>query len=302
MKKLLLAALLCLAPFSAQAATCYWVAGTSYNAATSWSSSTGGSPSTCAATSGIPKNAGDIATLDANSPAATTLTLDVDIASIATIDMRNLTGSSGFDFSTHNVTFTTSFLATNAATTRTLSLGSGTITLGNGALWNNLSTTGETFNKGTATIVFAGGFTSIQFFGGGKTYSTCTFNANSSAAYYALEIGSNASLTCDTLNITAPANIQFGAAFTLAATNAFNITGTAANPIFFSTSSSSFSAFNLSAGAASTCVWCVFRGVNGTTSTITATNSLGLGNNSGTLSISNPTAGGGTSGYIIGGQ
>lgn len=76
------------------------------------------------------------------------------------------------EFDLNGFNYTAVSLVSTAVSTKTLSLGSGTITLnGTGTLFNVPSTSGTTVNRGTSTIVIDNSSaTQKTFVGGGKTY------------------------------------------------------------------------------------------------------------------------------------
>lgn len=85
--------------------------------------------------------------------------------------IQNVSGPLEFDANDQNIT--TYAVFTNTPQTRTIKMGSGTWTLtGYGTVWDFGTTTGLTFNKGTANIVLTDTSTNARtFIGGGLTYN-----------------------------------------------------------------------------------------------------------------------------------
>ncbi len=277
--------------FPADAATCFWVGGTgTWNNSTdtaNWKSSTGGGVA-CAATGGVPKNAGDIATFDGASGGGT-VTNNVDI-NIAQITMGAFTGTLDFATNNKNVTLTTAFSGTGAGT-RTLNLGNGLWTLSNTAsavAWDMTTTTGLTFNANSSTVALTGalsGTTTKSFVGGGLTYSTVTM-AGAGGGVVSIT-GAN---TFGTLTVTGALGISLGATQVV---TTLNLNGTSGNAVYLT--SSSISTQRTLTVTTLVAAWAAFRSISGSG---TATNSFDLGNNSG-ITITAPVTGGG--GRIIGG-
>lgn len=286
-----------LLPASADAATCFWVGGTgTWNNSTdtaNWKSSTGGGVA-CAATGGVPKNAGDIATFDGASGGGT-VTVNVDI-NIAQITMGAFTGTLDFSAHNNNVTLTTAFSGTGAGT-RTLNLGNGNWTLtGTGAVWDMTTVTGLTFSANSSVLIFNATSTSSRsFVGGGLTYATVTVGANTAQGLFQISSAN----TIATLTATAPNSITFASGLTTTITNAFNLAGSSGS-IFYLLSSSNITAATVSIASGSPTVsWAAIRLLACTGgATFTASNSLDAGRNSG-ITITPPATGGG--GRIIGG-
>lgn len=202
MRKLLqlgavLALLFC--SFPANAATCFWVGGTgnadNANAA-SWSSSTGGTASTCAATGGIPKNAGDVATFDGSSGGGVVTVCGTSSANcpsgagvwnIGQITSGAFTGTLDFATRNPNVTLTVAF-SSNGSGTRTINLGSGTYTLSavSGTVFDTTTATGLTLNGGTSVVNASATTTRTAgaiVVGAGITLPNVTVSGNASASF-----------------------------------------------------------------------------------------------------------------------
>lgn len=300
MKKLLLALVLSAFASYANAATCFWVGGTGSWSTTngvSWASGTGGTASTCAATGGIPKQAGDVATFDALSGGGTvTVAANMSGTTFATITMGAFTGTLDFSANNPTITLTSGFNLTGAGT-RTLSLGSSTIHLTgvNAFVWDATTVTGLTFNAGTSNITlipasFSGKATIVT---GGLTYSTITLGPTTSTTNIALNTNGS---TVANFVLNGPL-VLFIPSMTIS--NAISWAGTASSPIVIQNSTSaSISTVTLSA-AGNTINWAAMGGVTFATNTPVASNSFSLGNVA-NATINNPVVGGG-GGHIIGG-
>lgn len=290
----------------ADAATCFWVLGTgswSTSNTASWASSSGGTTGTCAATGGVPKNAGDIATFDGSSGGGT-VTVDSTIngITIAQITMGAFTGTLDFSVNNPSITLSTAFSISGSGT-RTLNLGSGTFTLtaGSGTVMDLTTTTGLTFNANTSKIVFAPTTINgtVNWQTGGKTYATVTFGpivAYTASKQSGFSVTGSATIATLSVNPSGqPLQIRLSS-LTLTVTNGLSWTGTSTSPIMLQDNSASGSA--ISSANASSCSWCVFQGMifNGG-GAMTASNSLSLGGNTG-ATINPPTTSGG---HIIGG-
>lgn len=302
LRKLILAlgALVCLS-LPASAATCFWVGGTgswSTSNTTSWASSTGGSGGTCAATGGIPKQSADTATFDANSGTGT-VTLDATMSG-TTITNIVFAGYGGtFDFTSNSYSMTLAQIQPTGTGTRTIALGDVTLNLtgANVNTWDCSSCGTVTFTGSAYTINFVNpsNLNTQNFVGGGKTYSgTFSVGSRTNGSLVSV-IGNN---TFATLNLTCPAAIIFPNSGTQTINNAVSWAGTSssASQCFVGAAAGTTT---LAFGASSTASWVGFRGIIGSTSNLTVTNGFDFGSNSGTISITQPSVGGG--GKIIGG-
>lgn len=83
-------------------------------------------------------------------------------------------------FTTANFNLTSTGLSSSNANTRTITLGSSTVTLTGSAPWSTQTTTNLTFNANTSQITMTA--TPAAFSGGGLTFYNVTNNANSSSA------------------------------------------------------------------------------------------------------------------------
>ena len=307
-----IAALLALFAFSsvANAATCFWVGGTgnfdNTNQA-SWSSGTGGSGSTCAATGGIPKNAGDIATFDGASGGGTVTVCGASSAScptssgllsLAQITMGAFTGTIDFATNNPNVTLTTAMSLTGTGT-KTLNMGSGTWTLSatSGTIWDCSTCGNLTLNANTSTISASASATGARslVFGTGKTYSTISIANTGNNANYIDLTPTASGATIATLNITAPIIVRVAGSNTITITHAVTWAGTAFNSAIQLEAVAGVTG-SLALAGGSTCTWCVIGGITFTGSP-TAPNSFDMKGNSG-ITITGPSGGGGK---IIGG-
>lgn len=316
MRKILIAlALLLFAPMSAEAATCFWVGGSgnwdNSNTA-SWSSTTGGTASTCLAAGGIPKNSVDVANFDSNSGGGTVTVCGASSAncptSAGTLTLSQVTAGAftgTLDFATNNPSVNASFVSFSGTGVRTINMGSGTWTLSGTATsgaFDNATTTNETFNAGTSTVHITGttGFSFIRL--GGKPLNIVTVDALGYPFY--VNDAAGVSNTIATLNLTAP--LVFGVTFgtTLTITTPVNWSGSSSSNFAIvehqNSTNTTKPALNLAAGSAIS--WAAIGPVNFTGSAVTATNSFNVGGSAGAITITPPSGGGGTSGYIIGGQ
>lgn len=215
-----------------QAATCFAVgtgAGVTWSTTNGvmWSSSSGGAGSTCAATGGVPKNAGDVATFDgASGGGVVTVDTTINGITIATITSSAFTGT--LDFSVNNPSMTLTNNWTDAGTgIHTVNLGSGTFTfnLTNGTALNFTSGASLTLNAGTSTILANSGVVSsagsVSLFLGSFTYSTVTIGSISTNGSHSL----SGSPTITNLNIIGPNHLTFITASATVTTSNLSITG-----------------------------------------------------------------------------
>lgn len=296
--------LLCVLPLiitqANAAASCFYVgAPGNYNDATKWSSSSGGSGSTCAATAGIPKNTGDIGNIDASSGSGT-VTVDVDLFNLQSLRTGGFTGAVSWVANSKSGSFTSSpGLTCNGTGTKTLALGSGTFTFSdnsNNATPFDASNGGGvcTITPGTSTLVYSGVGTQFQVFeGGGNSFGTVTFSANSGGG--AVSINGNNTLA--TLNIGAPNNIYFPQSGTTAITNAFAWVGTQSAKINLAPNGVNSAVTTIVTASGSTIQWAGLHNIVNSGTQPTVTNSFDFGRNSAT--ITPPATGGGGSAPCI---
>lgn len=157
---------------AANAATCFWVGGTGSltpSNAASWSSSSGGTASTCAAVGGVP-GSGDVATFDGSSGGGTVTLNFGGTWTIASLICGTFTGTIDNSINNNNITFngtaSTPFNCSGSAT-RTLKLGSATYTINSpvgGSIWNISNGANLTLQAGTSTITWAGSVGNRSFF------------------------------------------------------------------------------------------------------------------------------------------
>lgn len=287
------------------AAGCFWVGGTATwdtvntggggVGGIKWASATGGATA-CSFASGTSPGSGDTVTFDAASGGGTvTMSVDVTLQSFTwgvftgTIDNsanKNVTLTAGGGFSGSGIG------------TRTFTGGTGTYTLQTSAVnWNmgtitNLSNPTTAFSSATITITSVSAGAAISFQSGGLTYGTVNFNANKGVNII------NSTPIFGTLSVTGPNQIKFPQGTTTTITNAFAWTGTASTPINISSTVTTSGVATITTGSATTntAAWTAFDHITFTPvggSTLTATNSLDLGVNSGTgFTITAPSAGG----------
>lgn len=205
----------------------------------------------------------------------------------------------------NNMTFTGSGGFNGSGTgTRTWTGGSGTYTLSTSqSTWTiatstNLSNPTTAFSSATVTLSFVSTSSTPQFLPGTLTYGTVNLNGNKG-----INLG-NVAFTVGTLNVTGPNSLKFPQGVTTTITNAFNWTGTSAAPILIANSNpgNGVGSITTGSGTTNTAAWAIFEHITFIPvggSTLTATNSLDLGLNTGTgFTITPPSSGGGK---IIGG-
>lgn len=279
---------------SAEAATCFWVGGTgtwdNSTDAAKWSSSSGGSGSTCAATGGVPKNAGDIATFDGSSGGGT-VTNNVDI-NIAQITIGAFTGTLDFATNNKNVTLSTAMSLTGAGT-KTLNMGSGTWTLTatTGTVWDCGTCTNLTLNAGTSTIDINATPVAQRGFGGGsKTYSTVKFTCGGAPNLVNRFTGGNN--TVSTLAVVGCQYLEFAGGYTTTVTTVNLPAGLSSGTTMYFGSDNSATNATLSTASALSFSWLFIQGLTKAgAGSITATNSFDGGGNSG-VTITPPAGGG----------
>ena len=232
-----------------------------------------------------------LAALTINGAGGTTRLLDaLRVDTVSSFSALTLTlgtfNANGFDVTT------TQFAASNS-NVRTITMGSGTWTLGANAgsgtvVWNTASITNLTFNKNTANIVVPsnGLATSRTFAGGGLTFNDLTVSANSARGAFAIT-GTN---TFANLSVGAGTFLQLPTGATSLG-NAPTFTGTIAAPIgIVATTVGTAATLSIASGAMSLS-WGMVRDITGSGgATFTATNSMDLGNNTG-WSIAAPAVG-----------
>jgi hypothetical protein len=276
----------------------FWVGGTGTwdsSTTTNWSTTTGG-----AGGASVPGTSDDV-TFDGSSGGGTVTVNFGGLITILSITITNFTGTLDFTSQTSGVTLTgTTGFGGGGAATKTLNLGSGTFTISNaGANWDS-SGAGLTLNAGTSTITFtASTGTSFQrFFGGNKTYNNVTIGANAEQALFL----SGGGCTIAALTVNAPRVVSFTGGGTYTVTN-LTVSGSSSSALVALMGEGNQASKGIISLANSASVsWCAFNQlqVSGA-GTITATNSFDLANNTGNLSITPPSVGGGGVIGVIGG-
>lgn len=215
------------------AATCYWVGGTgnfdNINT-TSWSSSSGGSTGTCAASGGIPKNSADTAVFDGSSGGGTVTVCGASSANcpsasnslnITNITMGNFGGT--LTFATNNPNVTLSVFSNGGSGTRTLSMGSGTwtITGTNGVVWE-ISAGTPTLNHNSGTLQFTPSSDSYRYaYFGALTYNNIVVNPSTSGRSFVVLTA----FTTANLTITGQQTFEINSSQTITITNTLSWTG-----------------------------------------------------------------------------
>lgn len=136
--------------------------------------------------------------------------------------------SGTLDGNGYNVTLSAGSFNASNSNTRTLTLGSGTWSVGlaSGTAWNIGTSTGLTLNAGTSTIAITdAGSSNKTFAGGGKTYNNVTITGGGSGVV--IVSGSN---TFNVFTINAPKSVRFTISTTQTVTS-FVAVGTAGNVI-----------------------------------------------------------------------
>jgi hypothetical protein len=209
------------------------------------------------------------------------------------------------DFSVNNVNVSTGAMAATGTLTRTLSCGSGAWTFNPSTTANVIdftNVTGLTWNPGTCAMtinVTTVQGVSVAWQGGAKVFTNVTFVGNGTGNRFQIA----GSPTFTNLSYTpGTGGIWFAIASgtNLTITNNIALAGTASSPILITTDAAAGVAATLTVnGLTNTCTWCIINSITAAAHTITATNSLSLGQANGTWSISPPGGGGG--GHVIGG-
>lgn len=287
---------------NANAASCFWVGGTgSWSTANgaSWSNASGGGASTCAATGGVPKNVGDLATFDGASGGGT-VTVDgtMNGVSIASITAGAFTGTIDWSVNNPSMTFTSTgnpISFSGAGAGRIFKLGSGTFTISAQGTFDFGTTTGiGTQSLASATIVMNSTALAGQqaFNGGGQTYGTLTVNGRATGQGFTIAQAN----TFTTLNLNGPL-VMSSAGVTTTVTN-LNVAGSASAYVNFPaiTTQSTTATINVTTAVVDRAI---LRGVVFGTSAVTATNSIDMGNNNMNGGSITPPVGG--AGRIIGG-
>lgn len=233
--------------------------------------------------------AGDTVVFDGTSGGGT-VTVAADVAGIAFGGLTAGAFTGTLDFSTNNpnMAFTGSVNLSGSGT-RSINLGSGTWTLsstGTGTIWDVSTTTNLTLTASSATIAFTGASVQRTFVPGASTsYGAWTVSNNSgkgtllmnssSVTFGSITIGSGGSLFTQAVTIT----------------GALSITGTSSAPSALLPANSANGAV-VTVGSASSLDWCGIASITKAgAGSISATNSLDLGRNTG-VTITGPSGGG----------
>lgn len=292
---LFLLAIACWVPATAQAAACFWVGGTgNINDTSKWMTASGGG-TPCAAAGGWPNSTADTATFDASSGGGT-ITRNVNWT-VGTLTMSAFTGTMGNSGDTATVNLNT--FTNSGSGTRTLNLGASTWTCGisgtTACTWSVTGATNLTLNGNTSAVVFNGSLTGLQFaLLGTFTYNNLTFAADA-VGRAGTQLGGT--WTAATVSVAAPNYFSISNA---PVATTLTVTGGAIGS-FVSFAGSTFGTkTQLTLTNAASCDYCTFRDMQINTSSITATNSINLGNLT-NISVTAPSPPGGGGGRIIGG-
>lgn len=273
----------------------FWVGGTGTwdnSTTTHWSLSTGG-----AGGAAVPVT-GDAVTFDASSGAGT-VTASATITGLSLASITCGVMGMTLDFSANNPSLTLTaapgFSVTGAGT-RTINMGSGTFTFSgsNGNVWDATTITGLTLSAASATFLIAApGASSPQtFVGGGQSYGTLQITGRANLSIFTIT-GSNtfANLTVP----TGPVDINIPGGTTTTITNAisWNLSSSTIALIM----ATGTSAATLAVAVGSVISWAALRGLTFTGTTVVATNSFNLSNNTG-VTITAPAGAG--AGAVIG--
>lgn len=271
----------------------FWVGGTgTWDSSTTahWAASSGG-----AGGQSVPGSA-DAVTLDGSSGGGTVTLNYGGTITLQSIVMGAFTGTFDNSVNNNNMTLSavTGFNGSGVAV-RNIKLGSATYTLSaNNGNWSFTTTNNLTFSGSSATVTFTGASATRNFNGGGLAYGTVNIGASSGSGFCNISQAN----TFNSLNISAPNVVTFPNSNTTTISNLFTWTGTSGSEILILSGQNSLgSTATIAATAGSTAQYCAFRDITVTGSTLAATNSFDLGNNSG-ITIGPP--GGGSFGVIGG--
>lgn len=278
----------------------FWVGGTGTwdsTTTTHWSASTGGAGGASAPT------AGDTITFDANSGGGTvTVDSTIDGLTFNTITMGDFTGT--FDNTVNNASMTlggtggVAGLNISGTGTRTIKLGSGTYTLKTTSnnCFNATTTTNLTFNAadntGTFNIVTNGaGFTTQDFIPGSLTFANMTYNVTRRTDGSCARINGSTTFKAITFSGTGYGALDLPPGGTVTVVDPLVWAGSASGPLFiFAHQFPTTSKGTLAVAVGSAIDWGIIGDTAFTGTTVLATNSFSLGNNSG-VTITAPAAG-----------
>lgn len=130
--------------------------------------------------------------------------ITVTLGDALTISTNNFVTVTSGTFNTNNFNVSAAGLLSNNSNTRTINLGSSTVTINfsSGTTWDFTTSTNLTFNAGTSLINNIGN-SGTRFFGGSQTYNNVTFASTVPSTIVAQITGSN---TFANLTLTAPSS------------------------------------------------------------------------------------------------
>ncbi len=201
-----------------------------------------------------------------------------------------------FNGNSQNVTIGT--LTATGSAVREIQIGSGAwLVNGISTTIFDVSGTNMTMAAYTGSITFSTAPTNVRTanLGTSKTFHNIGV-VNTGSNSQAMDFTATTGTTITTLAPTAPVVIRFTAAIPYNITN-MPLTGTAYNNMIALLAGNGVTPTLALAGAVSA-DWCAIGGITFSGSTLTATNSIDLEGNSGTVSISGPSGGGGVVGVI----
>jgi len=272
----------------------FWVGGTgTWNSSSTafWSTTTGG-----AGGASVPGTS-DVAIFDASSGGGT-VTVDspngAGVVTVQQITCGAFTGTLDFSANNNNVTLTANGFSGTGTGTRTINLGSGTWTLnvtttGFIAVWDLTTVTNLTFSGASASIVVSGACADARsFIGGGRTYGAFTLSTNSSRGPLQF-VGNN---TFASWSIAAGSTLVFSGNTSQTITAGFTLAGTSSLPISLQSGQLNQTT-TLSLGGTCTIDWgAAYKMTKAGAGSLTITNGLDLGANTG-ITITPPSVGGG---------
>lgn len=273
----------------------YWVGGTGTwdsSTTTHWATSSGGAGGASAPV------AGDNVIIDGHASGLNggTITTDTSIAAVAFGALTTGAMVGTLTINNHNTSFTT--WSNSGSGTRTINMGSGTMSLTGTAAFStvlNFATlTNCTFNEGTSTVSVTGVATSYRAlnFGGETIYNISIAPASQSSGQLAF----TANVTCHDFTVTNTSWLEVSNAV-VTVTNDSTITGSAAVPTTI-TLTSGTAPFVLA--TADTWTYVNLLGITrGGAGSLTCNNSF-ISPSTGTITVNNPSSGGGSQ-RIIGG-
>lgn len=212
--------------------------------------------------------------------------IEIDNATGTVLLQSNLTVSGASTtltsgtFNANNYNLTLRDFISSGTIVRTLTMGSGLWTLtGTGTVWNLLTSTNLTFNRGTANIVLTDTSASAKTFaGGGLTYNGVTLGAGGGVCTYTIS-GSNIFSSLSS-NKTSAFTLSLTSGTTQTVTT-WGVNGSAGNVLTLQRSSVTAATIAKSGGGTATIDYATITGITGSpAATWFATNSTNGGNNS----------------------